>query len=376
MPYARKTLSQLETEAAQDIAGAQPGADPLLRYSNLGIMGKLQAAFAYLHYGYLDWISRMAVPFTAVGEYLYAWGGLKKVILKDATFATGAVTFTNCTVGLPIPAGTPLERGDNVSFHTTAAANVAGDGSVVLLAAADLAGSLSNTPAASVMTLGTAIPGMQSNGTVSTAFTGGNDIETPDNYRSRMLQRYQETPQGGANADYKRWALEVPGVTRAWVVSLGAGIGTVVVYTMWDVTNAAGGGFPIGSDGVAALDAARGIVATGNQLTVANYIYGDNNTARQPVTALVYSVAPIADVINFVINGIATVGADIKTQINAAIDGVFLEFGSPGGTIDLSDIEAAIAAIPGTRGFVITTPAGNIALPAGNLPKRGAVVYT
>ena len=44
MPFSRPTLATLRAQAAADIASALPGADPLLRFSNLGILGDAEAA--------------------------------------------------------------------------------------------------------------------------------------------------------------------------------------------------------------------------------------------------------------------------------------------------------------------------------------------
>jgi uncharacterized phage protein gp47/JayE len=111
-------------------------------------------------------------------------------------------------------------------------------------------------------------------------------------------------------------------------------------------------------------------VATGDQLTVANAII-----ALQPVTALVYACAPINNAINFTISGTTSWNTTTRNAVSAAISGVFLTNGAPGGTINLSDIESAIGAVSGTQGFVITTPTGNITNTAGQLPTLGAVTF-
>ena len=49
-----------------------------------------------------------------------------------------------------------------------------------------------------------------------------------------MPEAFQEKPQGGSDADYKKWALAVSGVTRAWVEPRLMGAGTVGVYIMID----------------------------------------------------------------------------------------------------------------------------------------------
>ncbi len=374
MPYSRPTLSDLRTMVAQDIQAELPGTDPLLRYSSLGIIGRVLAGLVNLFYGFLDWIAKQAVPFTATEEYLEGWAALKGVFREAATQASGTVTFSG-NVGATINAGAALTRSDGVRALVTVGGSV-GAGNTVTVSAqinADptgLTGAFGNCAAGTQFTLGSSIDGISSVGTAATAFTGGADLELDESLRSRMLLAYQTTPQGGASTDYVEWAREVPGVTRAWCAPNGMGPGTVVIRFMMDVSEAAFGGFPQGTNGVAASET-RDAVATGDQLAVANAIY-----PKQPVTALVYAVAPTANTINFTISGLTGASATLQAEIAAAITGVFEQYGEPGGTIDLSYIESAIAAIAGTAGFVITAPSVNIVSPTGELPVLGTVTYS
>lgn len=373
MPFQRPTLTELRTLVAQDIASALPGADPLLRFSNLQISGAAQAMLANLHYGYLDYIAQQAVPFTATDEFLEGWAALKDVYRLAATSASGQVTFTG-TAGALIPDQSPLVRGDGVEYLSQGDATVGVGGSVVVdaIAVADptgATGAFGNADAGTVLALGTAVAGINSSGSVTTAFTGGADLETDAALRTRMLRAYQGRPQSANADDYVTWALSVAGVTRAWCTPNGFGTGTVVVYIMLDVSEAAHGGFPQGSDGVAALEP-RGVAATGDQLAVADYIF-----TLQPVTALVYAVAPVANTIAFTISGLSGASTATKNAVAAAIVNVFFVNGKPGGTILLSDIEAAITAVPGTSGFVITSPAGNITNTTGQLPVLGTITW-
>jgi uncharacterized phage protein gp47/JayE len=374
MPFARPKLSDLKNQVARDIDAALPATDALLRFSNLGATGNAQANLSHLHYGYLDWIAKMAVPYTAEDEFLEAWAGLKGVTRKAAARATGSATFPGVT-GTVLPAGTPIVRGDGETYTTNADATVDGTGNVTVVAtaAADpagLLGTVGNCASGVSLTLGAAVSGIQSGGTAATAFTGGADIETDDSLRSRMLAAFQQPAQGGSLTDYIQWALKVPGVTRAWANPNGFGGGTVVVYTMFDQAEAAHAGFPQGTNGVAASEP-RSAAATGDLLAVANAIF-----PLQPVTALVFSVAPTPQTVNFTITGLTTAGLTTRALIAAAIDGVFFLSGvATGGTVPLSLIESAIAAISGTQGFVITVPSGNIAVALGSLPVRGTITY-
>ncbi|ACC71049.1 baseplate J/gp47 family protein [Paraburkholderia phymatum] len=367
MPFSRPTLTDLQTQVASDIASSVPGSDPLLRFSNLRITGRVQAGLAHLHYGYIDWISKQAVPWTSTDEYLAGWGALKNTYLKEATLATGSVTFPGSSG--TILAGTQVVRGDGFIYTTNADATVSGS-SVTVAVTASTPGAAGNCDAGTALTLGTAVTGIQSGGTAAAAFTGGADVETQDAFYGRVMSAFQTSPQGGAKGDYATWALQVAGVTRAWVAPNGFGAGTVVVYVMLDSAESAHNGFPQGTNGVAAGET-RAAAATGDQLTVANYLY-----SLQPVTALVYVCAPTPNTVNFTLTGTTSWSTTTKNAVSAAIAGVLLSNGAPGGTVNMSDIESAIAAVSGTAGFVITSPTGNITSATGALPVLGTMTFS
>lgn len=385
MPWSRPTLSDLKGQVASDISTGLQGSDPLLRFSSLKVLGQALAGLANEQYGYTDYVARQSNPFTATDEFLEAWAALKNIYRLAATQAgsstPGQITFP-ATAGVQIPIGTGITRGgDGVQYVTTALATATGNSITVNAeAVADptgLTGAFGNCAVGTVMTLTTSISGVSSTGSVSSAFTGGADIELDDSLRSRMLYAYQNPAQGGAVSDYVTWAKEVAGVTRAWCNPNGFGAGTVVVYAMLDDTESGNNGFPVGTNGVATNET-RGIpTATGDQLTIANYIY-----PLRPATALVYVCSPIADAINFTISGGGNFGTALRALIASAIQGVFVMYGSPvsntpgqNGTIDLSYIESAIAAISGTTGFVITSPNANIVGTTGQLPVLGTITW-
>lgn len=376
MPFVRPTLSDLRSQVASDITGGLKTVDGLLRFSNLKILGDALAGLGHLNYGYLDWIARQACPYTATGEFLEGWAALKKVYRKAATAGSGQVTFAG-TAGKVIDAGTEVVRSDGATFSVAASATVTAAGTAVVTVTADTAGDEGNTPVGSLMTLGSSIAGIGSSGAVTAVITGGADQEQDDSLFERTLEAYQNTPNGGSKTDYVEWAKEVSGVTRAWCNPNGFGAGTVVVYAMLDDANAVYNGFPQGTNGISANDnrVTAGSLAAGDQLTIANVVF-----ALQPVTALVYVCSPIAKTINFTISGLTNASTTTRAAIKAAIAEVFLEYGSPApadtAQVPLSAIESAIAAIAGTEGFVITSPAANLANTLGYLPILGTITYS
>ena len=379
MPFARPTLSELRNQAASDINAALPGADALLRYSNLGIIGDVLAALTSGHYGYLDWIARNAVPFTATDEYLEGWAALKGITRKPATSAGGLIRFP-AVDGARLAAGAAVTRTDGASYVTTADSTFAG-GYVTAPIEAVTPGASGNAVTGTSMVLAGGVSGVALNGNAASALTGGADIETDDDLRSRMLAAYAAPPQGGAASDYIEWALTVPGVTRCWVVPSGMGPGTIVLLFMMDNAHADTEGFPVGTDGCATAEL-RDTAAAGDQLALANAIF-----ERQPVTALVYAVAPTPNRIALTIAGMSGASGAVRQAAEAAIRRALNADARPSGLTPLSTIEGAIASTAGTAGFIITgmsasagtiEPAGvgNVISANGALPVLDRVTYT
>jgi uncharacterized phage protein gp47/JayE len=377
MPFSRPTLTELRKQVSADIAAGLPGINALLRYSNLGVLGDVEAAVANGLYGYLDWIARQSVPFTATDEYLEGWAALKGVTRKPAIKAIGSVTFNG--TGGTIPAGAALSRSDGATFTVVAPVTLV-DSLAVVTVTADVAGIAGNTAAGTTLSLDSAISGVNAQGTVSTAIEGGTAVQGDDDLRNRMIAAYSSPASGGSASDYVDWALAVDGVTRAWCSPNLYGAGTIGLLFMMDETRAAYGGFPLGTNGAAALETRAG-TASGDQLIVANAIYVD-----QPVTALVYAVSPVANTIGLTIAGLSGASDATKAAIADAFEAALRAAATPGGETPLSSIEGAIADVSGAAGFVITAvtasagtvsplPVGNITSDPGALPVAGAITY-
>lgn len=386
MPYGRPTLTELIDQAQQDINSAQitdAGGNVLAGLLPQGVLPVLsitQAGMAYEHYGFLDWISLQSIPWSATGEFLEGWAALKGVTREPATATTGSVTFSGSPDGTDLPSGTGIVRNDGFSYVTTADVAVAA-GTVTASMRAVTPGAAGNFGTNAVFLLASPIVGIQPQSIASAQVTVGADQELDGALRTRMLLAYAAPPQGGDRTDYIEWALAVPGVTRAWVTPNGMGAGTVVLYVMLDLAESAFAGFPQGTNGVAAAET-RAAPATGDQLTVANAIL-----PLQPVTSLLYVVAPTAQPVAFTVADLGLNNtAPMQAQIAAALTDMFFRLGQVGGTvnpttgaawagIEPSDWYAALEAIPGLSEFKVTVPAAAIVPSSGNLLTLGTVTY-
>jgi uncharacterized phage protein gp47/JayE len=381
VPYPFPGIETLIADAQADITGSDlPNADGFLPRAILPLMALIQAGFALGHYDAIAYAMQQATPFTATDEWLDTWAALKLVFRKDATAAgvsgTSYVQILNCTPDTDLPAGTQVNRADGFSYTTLADATVVSNGIVSAPILATATGALGNAASGVSLTLNTSIAGITSAGTASTPITGGADQEDDDDLRTRMLFAYANPPAGGSETDYITWALAVAGVTRAWCLPNGAGAGTVVLYTMLDNANAEWGGFPQGSNGVATLEL-RDSAAQGDQLTVANAIY-----LLRPVTALVYSYAPVEEDIAYAIGELSPNTPAIQAAIVTALQGMHLRKAAVGGTTDTngtlypSDWNEAVAAVPGIIHFAITSPTTAVTPATGSLLTVGTPTFS
>lgn len=380
MPFKRKTLSELRTENQQFMQAELERVGALLRYGNLKVLADMDAGMAHLHYAYLDYIALQTNPFTATDEWLAGWMALKQTYRKAATAAKSPAVKATGTAGVELPAGTVLNRADGYQYVTDSKLSIsAGKSGTTSITAVlpDISddvtggGNKGNADAGTLLTLDANIPGIDNTLMLIEPATGGADIETQEDFRQRGLLAYQNPPQGGSDADYKKWALEMPGITRAWVKRRGMGVGSVVVYIMCDDNGT--GGFPVGNDGVSSLEEWGVIKATGDQGRVADHIY-----PLQSDVAIVYVCSPVKKLVNFTIAGIPNIDSSTVTEIEASITQLFYENGNPDGSgkILLSDINGALSHVEGAKGYILTAPSQNIILDTGELPLLGEVKFT
>jgi uncharacterized phage protein gp47/JayE len=348
MAFNRPTLLDLINRTRNDIVSRLPDID-ILRRHNAEVYARSLSGAAHGLYGFIDWLSRQLIYDTAEGKWLERWASIWGITSKAAASASGSVTFTGSN-GAVILSGTALAAYDGVLYETAAEGTIA-SGSAVVSVAAVSAGIAGNRAAGQTFTLQAPISGVSASA-VAGAMAGGADIENDDSLRSRLLTRIKQPPQGGSGADYVAWALEVPGVTRAWIYPLELGAGTVTVRFMMD------GAY------------ADGIPLVGDAAAVAAHI-----DPKRPVTAAVTVVAPVAVPLDFTITGLSPSTVAVKAAITLALADLIAREAIPGGTIYLSHIREAISGAAGEIDHVLTAPAANVTNTTGNISTMGAITW-
>lgn len=351
MPFDRPTLADLirthEADAESRLGGA--GAD--LRRTALGVLARVHSGALHGLYGYAAWIARQILPDTAESELLDRHAAIWGLARKAAGPATGAVTLSGAD-GSIIPAGTMLRRADGADYATDAEATVAGDTADAAVTALS-PGAAGNADAGVALALISPVSGVLSRATVAAGgLTGGADIETDDALRARVLARIQQPPHGGAGFDYVTWALEVAGVTRAWVYPGEMGLGTVTVRIMTDDAT------PDGIPGAATVQAVA-----------------DHVAERRPVTAEVFVAAPLAVPLDLEISSLVPATSAVRAAIAAEIADLIRREAEPGGTILISHVREAISIAAGEHDHVLVSPDANVTRATGEIAVTGTITW-
>jgi len=335
MPFSRPTLKDLVTRVRGDIETALVGVDARLRASvELGLSNALAGVAHGLH-GHLVWLSKQIMPDTAEEPFLDRWAGIYGIPRKPATKAAGpaGITGTNLAV---CPAGAEWLRNDGAVFIQDASATIAGGVADVSVTAKE-ACAAGNTAAGSKLTLSSPVIGIDSQATVGVdGLVDGLDKELDGPLAQRLMFRLQTPPRGGGPGDYVQWALEVPGVTRAWEFPRDLGPGVVPLL------------FVVDNDPVSVIpDAAK----------VAEVQAHIDET--RPLTAWAQVYAPIGVPVDFDIAA-TPYTPEVRATIEAQVRGFIAAKSVPRGSLYLSQINEAISLAAGEEDHVLNTPAANL----------------
>jgi uncharacterized phage protein gp47/JayE len=335
MGYPVKDYRQIKADILRDIANlnakAYTGDD-----SDFAVRAAATGNAIEGLYQHQEWLARQILPDTADLDYLIRHAAIRGITQKPAVQATGTIQFSG-NVGAAVPIGTQVQNNAGVAFVTTAAGVIGAGGTVVLAAQAAQTGTAGNQAANSAGALVNAPAGVQG-AAVIVSMTGGADIETQDALLARLLFDIQNPPHGGAAPDYYRWALEVAGVTDAYIFTQRRTANSV------DVVIEASGGVPSGA-----------LITT-----VTNYI---NDPSRRPpcVDLLVLgpTLVPIPITAQLTLSGISL--ADATTRINLLLSAYFSTL-SVGVSVPRSKLIALMMSVEGVVDVNLVAPAANVVI--------------
>lgn len=349
MPLARPTIAERVDRTEKELAG-RLGLGTLIPRGPLAALARVIAGACHLESGRIAYEVRQIWPNTADATNLDSWGSLLSEPRKVAVAATGNVVFAGSN-GTVIPLGATVQRADGQSFRSTATVTIVG-GAAIVPVIAIVAGVAGNTTASTTMQLTSTVVGTVTSVIVdSSGLDLGADQESDENFRRRLVQRFSQAPGAGTIEDYERWALEVPGVTRAWVLPANQGAGTVGLT------------FVLDDDPVSIIPSATKVAE------MQAYIL-----ARRPEPTAFLAFAPTLVSVNFTIHVVPDT-TDVRTAVADSLQTLFESEGGPSRTIPLSHLREAISLAPGETDHVLSVPAGDLVLGGGQIPVVGTITW-
>ncbi|MGG7557790.1 baseplate J/gp47 family protein [Pseudomonas sp. ES3] len=344
MPFETPTLPVLVGRAQADLAG------DALRRSDAQVLARTHAGVAYGLYGYLNWLADQILPDSADEETLERIAALRlNEPRKPAQPASGPASFMAAAGGV-LDVGTVLQAGDGRTYKvTTGVTTVAGLNSTTLEAVD--AGTLGNAEAGLQLTLVQPVERIASTFTVlAPGLAGGVAQESVEALRARVVRSYRVIAQGGSADDYETWALEVPGVTRAWCRRNYLGPGTVGLFVMRD------------SDDVPVPNPAQ-------LAEVKTYI-----ESPRPVTAELYVLPPVLVPVPYSIKAVPDTSA-VRGAITRQLSDLHQREAGLGAPLLITHIRATVSGSPGETDHVLATPVADVVAATNQILTLGVITW-
>ncbi|CAN1599401.1 baseplate J/gp47 family protein [Pseudomonas mediterranea] len=344
MPFETPSLPVLIKRTQSDLASDS------LRQSDAQVLARTLGGAAYGLYGYLDWIAEQILPDKADESTLERIAALRlNQARKAAQAASGSVSFT-ATAGAVLDVDTLLQSADGRAYKVTSA-RTTGNGLNTTSIAALEAGSLGNADAGLVLMPVQPILGISSSFTVlAPGLTGGVARESLESLRARVIRSYRIIPHGGSAQDYETWALECPGITRAWCRGSYLGPGTVGLFVMRD-------------------DDPQPIPNAEQLEEVRAYI-----EPLRPVTAEVYVLAPVQVPVTYRLRITPDTSA-VRAAVEAQLRDLHNREAGLGETLLLTHIAEVISSATGETDHTLIAPVADVIAASNQLLTFGGCVW-
>lgn len=230
MPFTPSTFDELHQLGA-DLASSLLPDDDNSEGSLLWRLTGVQAGIAVDNQYQIGKEFDELLPDRAVGAGLDRWGVLLALPRKGATAARKANALRiSGTIGSTFSSGAVLVSAAGLRYEINESGTMPAEEVIDVDVIAIDTGSATRLGAGEQLTFVEQIVGIAETAELQLALDeDGEDAEQDGAYSARLVSRLQQPPLGGAAEDYRQWALQVPGIARAFIYPLRGGLGTVDV---------------------------------------------------------------------------------------------------------------------------------------------------
>lgn len=349
MPFNRPTREQLVVSALSNLQGLL-NIETVLPNSNLAALGSAMGGQTHLVHGHLDWVERQKFVTLADAENLDLHGAEYSLPRRQSATAQGVILVSG-EAGTVLPALSRLRSTGRIDYLTTEDITIPASGTGSGAAEATEPGIAGNLAAGATLNLsGGTVPGLT--GITVESMRDGVDQESDDSYRARILLKKQNPDEGGNAADYLNWALEVPGITRAWVLP-----NYVYRYQV---------GVMVVTD-----DDPGGIIPSPAKIQAVF----DSLYPRRPLTSELQVFGPQLLAVDFEIQNLSPDTDAVRSAVTTSLRNWLQSVGEPSRDIPRSKIIEAIALTPGVDDHTLVSP-DSIEVNPSQLPTLGTITFT
>lgn len=222
------TAAEIKARITADLNNKLNQATPDIAKAFNKVLAGALAGLITLLYQAILWTYKQIFPSTADITSLTLLGSLVNIFQLKASFAVLTADVSGDNGYIP-PEGTQFRSSANVVYVITSTNTITGGIASVELTAQQ-SGDIGNLINGSILDIVNPDPQLIGTATTTATTISGDDPESIDSFRSRVISEYRKRRTGGAPADYEAWGLETPNFD--WISPLDDpnDVGEVIVY--------------------------------------------------------------------------------------------------------------------------------------------------
>lgn len=357
------TAAELSAQVLADIEGTLGQKSPLLPKAFLRVSSRALGGALALMYRLIRWTYEQIFPATADSDALVRMAAQYGLSPTPSVPAILDIQIVG-TPGAQAPGGTVWRGGNGLTYIQRSLAEVGISGVTTARVECLEGGALGSLGIGNTLEAATPAAGIDGASVLEIAVEG-EDEETTEQFRARVLQRIAGQPQGGSAADYVKWATEIPGIVRAFAFRTNAG--EVTVYPLQ------------------ATEGPSRVPSASKRAEVLSYV---SNPARRPLCANVLVAAMTERTVDITITTIAPGDAQTKSSIQAELERYlyaayprqYPDEENPTHVISVAAIWAAILSAGASAASVTMTVSGvgavtSYELPGSTIVKLGVITW-
>ena len=213
----------------------------LLPKSFIVVLSKILAGIFIVPYKLVGWFYLQLFPDTASFDEVNILGYTLRPLVKlgnqfgvseptSGNAWEGKISMTVATPGNTVMMGTQLKSGKTGLIYVTAESVMTENETIEIPVYCTQTGAAGNLDPGDILQLVSPLGFVEEEAVVLETLRIGVDNETEAHYRARVMNRYSTQPQGGALADYRLWAYDVPGVLQTYPYNDEDSPGGVLLY--------------------------------------------------------------------------------------------------------------------------------------------------